>query len=153
MHQPKRKFLCTRQDAENLELILCHPTQPLLTSPLPFLYPGHQKCWRPLDPLPWGAYKEYRKQRSLKRGCCTTPKLKMTGGWEWVAKDPAGRAWLHIRTQTPPPTIETKLCARAPPPCDNIPKSECQGVSLPVAGTLRKAAETQTGVQGPPREG
>lgn len=28
MYQPKRKFLCARQDAENLGLILSYPTQP-----------------------------------------------------------------------------------------------------------------------------
>lgn len=44
----------------------------------------------------------------------------------------------HHRNQT--------MCqarSRDPPPYNNIPKSEWQGVSLPVAGTLRKAVETQ----------
>lgn len=99
VYQPKRKCLCARQDS--LELILSHPTQPLLASPppsLPFLYPGHQKCWWPLVPLPWGHLQRAQKQKPLKRGHCAKPELETTGSWEWVEKDAAGRAWLHIRT-------------------------------------------------------
>lgn len=71
MHQPKRKFLCTRQDAENLELILCHPTQPLLASPLPhflFFTQTIRNAGGPWIPSPGDTCKEYRNRGSLKRG-------------------------------------------------------------------------------------
>lgn len=68
------------------------------TPPLPFLYLGHQKCWWPLAPLPWGHLQRAQKQKPLKRGHCAKPELETTGGWEWVEKDEAARAWLYIRT-------------------------------------------------------
>lgn len=71
MHQPKRKLLCTRQDAENLELILSYPTQPLLASLLPhcpFFTEAIRNAGEPWVPSPGDICKEYRSRGSLKRG-------------------------------------------------------------------------------------
>lgn len=98
VHQ-EMKCLCARQDS--LEPILSHPTQPLLASPT------HPHClfftWAIRNaggpcPLPWGHLQRAQKQKPLKREHCAKPELETAGGWEWVEKDEAARAWLYIRT-------------------------------------------------------
>lgn len=54
-----------------------------------------------LTPLPLGCLQKVQEKQRVPevRTTVLNRSLNTTGGWEWVGKDPAGRAWLYNRTQ------------------------------------------------------